>query len=305
MRRLCLQPWHLLKSFLSAVGDSASLGAQEAAGRAGIVEREQNAGAGSSHAWRSHEGHGQDVVGHRWPTIFLGAARHAFACRKGTYLKGIALYGSQESAVTFARCKLRLNSVCSSVCRGAPFERGLRMLSCQCFRELSAGPHAVHRRARDDLDQRVPRAEALHALALPAPAPREQLRLDAAPAAPARTALALLRPPTLQLPDLLPGVHCAPAIHFATQLSCARLCLMTQPASVCYTTSTISTSPFTPSWLRAVVGQASCPPALIGSGLNLAKKVMTRGYGVRRRRPDCSGAAGSGGGSRARRGGRG
>ncbi|KAK9845772.1 hypothetical protein WJX81_002105 [Elliptochloris bilobata] len=92
-----------------------------------------------------------------------------------------------------------------------------------CERGSDAGPSHVrphhesnrqdveNRRARSDLDQRVPRAEAPHAPASPAPASREQLRLDAPRAAPARTTLALAGPPrlapapTLQLPDLLPG----------------------------------------------------------------------------------------------------
>jgi len=58
----------------------------------------------------------------------------------------------------------------------------------------------------------VPGTDAAHILALPAPAPREQLRLGNAPAAaPGHMALALTGPPrlapapTLQLPDLLPG----------------------------------------------------------------------------------------------------
>ena len=99
------------------------------------------------------------------------------------------------------------------------------------------------RRVRSDLDQRVPRADAPHALALPAPAPREQLQLDGPPAAPTRTALALLGPPrlpaaapaaTLQLPDLLPGQHAASCNGFVTQLVSTRLCCITRAVAYAY-----------------------------------------------------------------------
>ena len=78
----------------------------------------------------------------------------------------------------------------------------------------------------------MPRADAPHALALPALAPREQLQLDGLPAAPARTALALLGPQrlpaaapaaTLQLPDLMPGQHAASRSGCVTQLLATRL----------------------------------------------------------------------------------
>lgn len=113
----------------------------------------------------------------------------------------------------------------------------------QCAKEPQARPCGTCRRVRSDLDQRVPRADAPHALALPAPAPREQLQLDGPPAAPARTALALLGPPrlpaaapaaTLQLPDLMPGQHATSSSVFFTPLFPSRLCSITRAVAYAY-----------------------------------------------------------------------
>ena len=68
-----------------STADKASVGAQEAAGRAGIVEREEGAEAGSSHAWRSHERHGQDAGQRCASASPFCVARHVLACRTDSF----------------------------------------------------------------------------------------------------------------------------------------------------------------------------------------------------------------------------
>jgi len=129
----------------------------------------------------------------------------------------------------------------------------IRVRRSQGTPKLCHGPPG-RRRARTEADQRVPRAAAPAALALPAPAGREPPRLRDGRGAPetrggggglalaAAGPGALARAPTLQLPDLLPGAACRGSAGHRGVIVC--LCSMAFEPCQAYSTAIISHNPY-------------------------------------------------------------